>query len=101
MLGPDPARFYFFEELDTGIHPALLYLLVEFIEQTVKNRDIQVVGTTHSPQLLSMLSPQSLENASLVYRLQGATDGRIRRILDIPEAKRLLGSRNISRLMES
>ena len=39
--------------------------------------------------------------AFLLYRLQGTTKGRIRRILDILEAKRLLESRNISRLMES
>src|SRR5262245_61163524 len=55
MLGPDPARFYFFEELDNGIHPTPLYLLLQLIEQSVGGGMIQAVGTTHSPQLLGFL----------------------------------------------
>jgi predicted ATPase len=101
MLGPDPARFYFFEELDNGIHPTRLYLLLQLIEQSVTGGKIQVVGTTHSPQLLGFLSETARESASLVYRLPGHPDARIRRILDIPEARHVLESRNLARLHES
>ncbi len=101
MLGPEVGRFYFFEELENGIHPARLYLLLQLIEQQVRKGQTQVVATTHSPQLLSLLSKGSLEFASLTYRLEGEHDTQIRRILDIPEARRVIQSQDIARLHES
>lgn len=101
LYGPKPARFYFFEEIDNGIHPTRLHLLLQLIEQRVAKGDVQVVATTHSPQLLGFLSKESRESAALVYRLQGHAEGRVKRILDIPEAKKVLEQQNLSRLHES
>jgi hypothetical protein len=101
MLGPDPARFYFFEELDTGIHPTRLHLLLQLIEQSVARKDVQVVATTHSPQLLGILGEAAREAATLVYRLPHHGEARLRRILDIPDARQILGTRNLNRLQES
>jgi predicted ATPase len=101
FLGPITDGFYFFEELENGIHPARLYLLTRLIEEQTKKRDIQVVATTHSPHLLNFLQPKTLENASLLYRLEGDTDAHIKRIMDIPDAKRLIEEQGILRLHES
>jgi predicted ATPase len=89
LLGPNPARFYFFEDLENAIHPTRLYLLLDFIEQHVKT-GIQVAATSHSPQLFGYLSKESIESAALVYRLPEKIDGHIRRIVDFPDAPRLL-----------
>ncbi len=86
FLGPHPSRFYFFEELENGIHPTRLGLLLDLIENQVKNKGIQVVATTHSPQLLGHLSEESLKSAHLVYRLPDEPDARIIRVLDMPNA---------------
>ncbi|MEK6258072.1 MAG: AAA family ATPase [Planctomycetota bacterium] len=101
LFGPKPAKFYFFEEIDNGIHPTRLHLLLQLIEQRVKDAGIQVVATTHSPQLLGFLSKESREFASVVYRLEGEKEGRICRIMDIPEAKKVLETQNLGRLHES
>ncbi|MCO6456717.1 MAG: AAA family ATPase [Pirellulaceae bacterium] len=101
LLGPDTADFYFLEEIDNGIHPTRLHLLLQLIEQQARQNGLQVVTTTHSPQLLGMLSRGSREHASLVYRLEGQTAGHIRRLVDIPEAQRVLEEQNLSRLHES
>lgn len=103
MLGPDPVRFYFIEELDNGIHPARQWLLLQLIEQSVAAGKIQVVGTTHSPQLLAFLNPESQEAASLVYRLPKQPDAHVRRILDLPDARSVLREcdLNLGRLLES
>lgn len=90
FLGPHPSRFYFFEEIENGIHPTRLGLLVDLIENQVKEKDIQVVATTHSPQLLGHLSGKSLESASLIYRLEHQPESRIVRILDLPDAQRVI-----------
>ena len=67
----DPIRssFYFFEELENGIHPTRLGLAARSDRKPGENKNIQVVATTHSPQLLGRLSKESLEHASLIYRL--------------------------------
>jgi predicted ATPase len=90
IFGPEPASFYFIEELETGIHPTRLSLLIDLIENQAKRRGIQIVATSHSPQLLQFLSEESLEQASLIYRLPNHPDGRIKRIIDIPEARRVI-----------
>jgi predicted ATPase len=90
LLGPHPAHFYFFEELENGIHPARLHLLTSLIEHKVTQSSIQIVASSHSPQLLSLLSAESFEHASLIYRPEGQPDARIRRILSIPEAAQVV-----------
>jgi predicted ATPase len=101
LLGPDRAQFYFFEELENGIHPTRLPLLVQLIEHEVSQGTIQVVASTHSPQLLALLSSDTLEHASLTYRLPGTSDARIKRILDIPEARRVIQEQDLARLHAS
>jgi predicted ATPase len=90
FLGPHRSSFYFFEELENGIHPTRLGLLLDLVENQVKNKGIQVVATTHSPQLLGRLSDASLEHASLIYRLEDQPDARIIRVLDMPHARRII-----------
>lgn len=90
FLGPHRPSFYFLEELENGIHPTRLGLLLGLIENQVKDKGIQVVATTHSPQLLGHLSRESLENASLIYRLEDQPDARIVRILEMPDAPRVI-----------
>jgi len=101
LLGPEPADFYFFEELENGLHPARLHLLLQLIERQVTEENIQIVATSHSPPLLRFLSPASLEYATLVYRLPGDSDARIKRILDIPDARRVIDEYDIANLYES
>jgi predicted ATPase len=68
VLGTEPARFYFFEEIENGIHPNRAHLLINLLQTATRNSNIQVVGTTHSPALLNYLDEQALKDASLVYR---------------------------------
>jgi predicted ATPase len=104
LLGPEPAKFYFFEEIDNGIHPTRLSLLLQLIESRVSSTTlppIQIVATTHSPQLLGLLSPQSREHVSAVYRLEGHEDAKIKRLMDIPQAREVLETQNWAELHES
>jgi len=90
VLGTDPARFYFFEEIENGIHPNRAHLLVNLLETATRDgreRPPQVVGTTHSPALLSFLDEPALCNASLVYRVGAAS--KIRSLSEIPALKEL------------
>jgi predicted ATPase len=100
LMGPDAASFYFLEEIDNGIHPTRLHLLLQIIEERTKDGDVQVVTTTHSPQLLGMLSPEARQHASLVYRGEDG-NGHVQSILELPDARRVIESQNLARLHES
>jgi predicted ATPase len=101
LLGPKPASLYFLEEIDTGIHPARLALLMDLIADTARSKSIQVVATTHSPQVLRLIRPEDLPNAALVYRVKGAPEGRIKQLPDIPNLLEAIKEQDIARLHES
>jgi predicted ATPase len=88
MLGTDPARFYFFEEMENGIHPNRAHLLINLLRDSTSRGAIQVVGTTHSPALLNFLDAQTLKDTSLIYRA-GAVS-KIRSFADIPSLSQVL-----------
>ena len=98
LLGPNRPKLYYFEEIDNGIHPSRLNLLVDLIEQQTSSGDIQVVTTTHSPQLLSMLSDDAFKCASVVCRSEDSTDAVIRLIHELPNAEELRESQGLDRL---
>jgi predicted ATPase len=101
LLGPHPSSFLFFEELENGIHPTRLSLLLDLVENQVKDKNIQVVATTHSPELLGRSSKESLEHAHLIYRLPDEPDARIIRVLDLPDAERLIREQRAAELLAS
>src|SRR5207248_899581 len=68
LLSNDAMRLYVLEELDIGIHPTRLHLLLQLIEQQVKTGKVQVLATTHSPQLLELLSQEARASSVLAYR---------------------------------
>ena len=84
--GHMPARFQVLEELEFGIRTNRLALLVQLLETSTAQGKTQVVATTHSPQLLRLLSRKSLDHASVVYRLPDTSAGRMKCIEDIPPA---------------
>jgi predicted ATPase len=102
LLGPEPAQLYFFEELENGLHPARLHLLIDLIERRVARGDMQIVATTHSPQLLRLLNPRSRANASLIYRLADQTEAKIQRLGALPdEALRVIEQKDVGGLLAS
>jgi predicted ATPase len=101
LLGPETASFYFFEELENGIHPTRLDLLVQLIEERVARDRIQLVASTHSPHLLGFLSPKAREGASLTYRLPGRAETGIQRIMAIPQVQQVLDRQNLTQLHAS
>jgi len=90
LLGPKPAKAYFVEELENGIHPTRQYLLLDLLERVTAEKKVQLVATTHSPQLLTFLKPESREHVSLCYRLEKQPGANIRRLMELPEVKRVL-----------
>ena len=99
LLAEDPTKFYFFEEIDNGIHPARQWLLLELIEKQTAAGGVQVVTTTHSPGLLTSINDRTFENTSVIYRPETSTDAIIRPVADLPDARKLRTSQGLGRLL--
>ena len=101
LLGENPNGLYFFDEIDTGIHPARQWLLLELIEKQAAKRGIQVVATTHAPTLLTVMNDDTFENSSVVCRLEDKADAMIRPLATLPNVRDLRQDQGLGRLHES
>ena len=108
LLGEHPtlhdrhvAHLYVFEEIDNGIHPSRLRLLLDLIEGQTAKGGIQVITTTHSPDLLAMIGDDTFNNTSVVCRLPDTDDAVIRPICELPDSEKLRHSQGLGRLHAS
>ena len=99
LLGEDFNSVYFFEEIENGLHPSRLHLLIDLIERVTADGSKQVIATTHSPQLLSLVNESSFESAAVVCRMEDTNEAIIRRIADMPNAKKLRKTQGLGRLL--
>ena len=100
LIRPAMAGLYFIEEIENGIHPSRLHLLLDLIETQTEKGKFQVVATTHSPALLTAMSDRTFEDASVVCRLPGTTDAIIRPVRALPDAAELRKTQGLGRLLE-
>ena len=55
LLDPDPPPVVFIEEIENGLDPRTIGLMVDLLKGATASGRIQVVATTHSPYLLDQL----------------------------------------------
>ena len=99
LLDEDSHGLYFFEEIENGLHPSRLHLLVDLIERWTAKGRVQVIATTHSPDLLSLVSDETFKNTSVTCRLEDTNDAIIRGVADLPSAGDLRKSQGLGRLL--
>ena len=99
LLDTNSEHLYFFEEIDNGIHPSRLHLLIDLIERQTAKGGVQVITTTHSPDLLSTVNEKTFENTSVVCRLEDTDDAIIRPVADLSNARELRKSQGLGRLL--
>ena len=101
MFGVTPASLYFFEDIDDGLHPSRLRLLLELLERESAHRPIQVVSTSHSPDLLAQASDRTFESMFVVCRREDSENTVIRPVTELHDAARLRQSQGLGRLHAS
>ena len=98
LLSEDASGTYIFEDIDSGIHPNRLWLLLELIEKQTAKGNIQVVTTTHNPALLAWMNDTTFQHTSVVWRDEYASDSIIRPIADLYNLRELRKSQGLARL---
>lgn len=78
------------EEMDNGIHPSRVKLLVDAIWEASHRRNLNVLVTTHNPATLDSLSAEQLESVVLCYHDNEQNTSKLTPLLDLPRADVLL-----------
>jgi predicted ATPase len=97
----DPGPIVLLEEIDTGLHPKGIHLLVQFLEQVVRARDIQVIATTHSPVVLQWLSEPALRDVVVFGRVPEQPGTVMRRLGALERFDEIIKLENIDVLFTS
>ena len=100
LFAENTAGLYFFEEIDNGIHPVRLGLLLDLFEGPARGRT-QVIGTTHAPTLLTVMNDDTFAHTSITCRLEETANAVIRPVAELPNARELRQDQGLGRLHES
>jgi ABC-type branched-subunit amino acid transport system ATPase component len=89
---------FLIEEIDGGLHPARLHVLVEFLEALARERRVQIIATTHSPVMLQAVSRETLRSAVVFGRIPEREGTIMRRLGDLPRFEETLERTEIDEL---
>ncbi len=87
------------EEIDNGLHPSRSELLIKMVKELGRQRNIDVLATTHNPVLLDKLPPDMISFVEVVHRSPNCGDSRITLLEDINQLPRLLASQSLGKIM--
>lgn len=78
------------EEMDNGIHPSRVKLLVDAVWDCSHRRKLNVLVTTHNPATLDCLSAEQMASVVLCYHDPQLNASKLTPLLDLPRADVLL-----------
>ena len=84
---PDMPGIMTIEEIENGIHPSRLRLLVELFRSQTNHAKTQIFATTHSPTTLAWLQEAEYRTTFLCKRDEETGESTIRPLVDVPHFK--------------
>lgn len=93
-----PGSVILIEDIEADLHPTRIRLLVEYLEAVTRERDIQLIATTHSPVVLEWLSDEALRSAIVFGRIPEREGTVMRRLGDLPHFDEIVKSKGIDEL---
>jgi predicted ATPase len=95
---PDMPKAILIEEIENGIHPTRLRVLMELLKSQAKATGTQVFVTTHSPMLLAWLDEDDYRSTFVCQRDEETGESRIRSLASIPHFKELAAKQSVGEL---
>ena len=86
------------EEVDNGLHPSRLELLVRMLREIGKRRKIDILITTHNPALLDALGPEIVPFVVVANRDSETGESQLAVLEDIPNFSKLYASASLGKL---
>lgn len=72
------------EEIENGIHPSRIQILLELMRSQAEYRETQVLATTHSATILDWLQEEDYRTTFLCRRDESTGESRICSLADVP-----------------
>jgi len=89
------------EEIEKGLHPSRLRLLLELMRSQSKRTGTQVFATTHSPTLLNWLTPEDRKTTFVCTRDAESGATKMRALSEVPNLEELIRENyNLDQLFE-
>jgi AAA15 family ATPase/GTPase len=99
LLSKEAGSMVLIEEVDNGIHPNRAQGLISAISQIAKEREIDVVITTHNPALLNAVNREDLVGVVVCYRDTETGSSEFVQILDIERYPELMAKGRLGDLL--
>lgn len=87
------------EEIDNGIHPGRVYALIDTLEKIGKERNVDIILTTHNPTLLNGYDKNKLLGVTVVYREAEKGTSLFVSLIDIEQSPELFAAGGIGDAM--
>lgn len=99
VLASTPNSMIIMEEVDNGIHPGRVQKLMDNISEIGKERNIDVVVTTHNAMLMNQYKKEQLVGVSVVYRENESGTSKFIPFVDVDEFPAILASGGLGNAM--
>ncbi|MFP4124032.1 MAG: AAA family ATPase [Coleofasciculus sp.] len=86
------------EEVDNGLHPSRVGLLLKMLKEIGEKRKIDILVTTHNPALLDALDPEMMPFVILAYRDAETGESQLTPVEDIENFPKLYASASLGQL---
>jgi len=86
------------EEVDNGLHPSRVGLLLKMLKEIGEKRNIDILVTTHNPALLDALDPEMIPFVILAYRDAETGESQLTPVEDIDNFPKLYASASLGKL---
>jgi ABC-type branched-subunit amino acid transport system ATPase component len=94
----DHGSTFLIEEIDSGLHPARIRVLMELLRQVTRERGLQIIATTHDPACLEYLDDEALRGVIVFGRVPEHQGTIMRRLGDLPHFNDVVKRQGISEL---
>jgi len=86
------------EEVDNGLHPSRANALLDMLKTLGKERNIDIIVTTHNPALLDAAGISMLPYIAVAYRDETTGASKLKQLEDLKAIPKLLASGNLGKL---
>ena len=88
---PDMPQIMTIEDIENGVHPSRLRLILELLRSQAERTGTQVLATTHSPLLLAWLREEDYETTFFCRRNEETGESEIRPLKEVPHLMDVVG----------
>ena len=101
LRNASPGSTFLIEEVDSGLHPARIHVLMQFLRQISRERNLQIIATTHAPSCLESLDGEDLRSAIVFGRVPDHPGTIMRRLGDLPHFDEVVERSGIGELFST